>query len=117
MTTPRTIESNEIIAIYVSFIEKGQGKRRPILVIRTYRDFIYFYSLTSQYTNKSPEIKANYYTMLNWKEVGLKKQTYIDTGTIRETRLKNLKTITKIGMLSMHDELGLALFLKKRKQQ
>lgn len=66
---------------YVEYIEGTDGKPRPILVIdwgNINPDLVYFYKITSQYDNKSPQIQAGYYPIKKWKEANLDKASYID---------------------------------------
>lgn len=76
------MKKNEIVTIYLGFVDASGGKRRPALI----RDFdgavIDVFVITSQYSKKSPRIKRQYFELIEWKELGLNKPSWIDIGTI-----------------------------------
>lgn len=105
------IESNEVVGIYVTFLNKKGGKRRPILILKYGNEKIEFFPIMSKYSNKSVKIKQQYYPIHNWKKVGLKKLSHIDIGRRFELDLKNAGKIVKIGKLDVEDINGLAKFV------
>ncbi|WP_312540725.1 type II toxin-antitoxin system PemK/MazF family toxin [Enterococcus sp.] len=106
------MKTNEIVTVYVGFAHKTGGKRRPILVLRDPKDRIEFFGITSQYESKSESIKRVYFPILDWDKAGLKKQSWIDVGTIRALN-KDKKNIiyNKVGHLTNPDMIRLNHFL------
>ena len=111
MTKTKIIERNDVVAVYVAFTDKPGGKRRPILVIRFVGDNVYFFSLTSQYAKKSATVKAHYYPLVDWRQTGLTKPTYVDVGRQRLARVADLQKIVSIGRLTLRDQRGLTEFV------
>lgn len=111
MTKTKIIERNDVVAVYVAFTDKPGGKRRPILVIRFVGDNVYFFSLTSQYAKKSATVKAHYYPLVDWRQTGLTKPTYVDVGQQRLARVADLQKIVSIGRLTLRDQRGLTEFV------
>ncbi len=107
----KTIKSHNVVGIYVSYLDSAGGKRRPVLIIKNQKGDISFFRMTSQYHNKSLNIKKNYYPIKYWKEAGLKKQSWIDTGKILMVDLASLDSVTKIGTLKTEDIKGLTQFI------
>lgn len=105
------MKTNEIYTAYVSWITGG--KRRPILVVKDKIDTIRFYKITTKYQKKSSRIKANYYKMHDWKEEGLNKQSYIDTGRIEEMPKKGM-VFHHVGRLSIAETEMLAQFINHK---
>lgn len=69
-----TMRNNDIAVTYVKFVDKHNGKTRPIVIIdQNERDYIAF-KLTTQFAHKSAKIQANYYEMKEWHFSGLEKK-------------------------------------------
>lgn len=67
--------------IYIAYISWGvAGKRRPVLFIEEDNGYAKTFRITSQYANKSDDIKAKYLEITDWQQAGLSKLSYIDTG-------------------------------------
>jgi hypothetical protein len=98
--------------LYVAYIawETG-GKRRPALVLSDDDDVISVYPITTQYDGKSKDIQAQYFTITDWKQAGLDKQSYVDTIEIVE--LERTAIISPIGKLSLTDEVRLIEFMSR----
>ncbi|MGY2665423.1 type II toxin-antitoxin system PemK/MazF family toxin [Enterococcus faecium] len=77
------MKPNEIVTVYVAFTDKNGGKRRPILVVSDKEDRVEFFGITSQYEKKSDQIKRVYFPIAEWEKAGLKKQSWIDVGSLK----------------------------------
>lgn len=111
------MKPNEVVTMYVAFADNKGGKRRPILVVADKENTLEFYGITSQYENKSEAIKALYSPISEWKEIGLKKQSWIDVGTLRAINKGNKKLRFKsVGVLSSTDRKTLIKYLEKKKR-
>ncbi|BDR57687.1 hypothetical protein [Xylocopilactobacillus apicola] len=109
------MKTNEIVTIYVAFVEINGGKKRPVL-IREIND-VYFtaFKITSKYLNKSNKIKSQYYPIKNWQTAGLKQKSWVDIGHLFQFPKTGL-TFKRIGKLSDFDQIGIDLFTKKFKE-
>ncbi|WP_368645730.1 type II toxin-antitoxin system PemK/MazF family toxin [Alkalibacterium putridalgicola] len=109
----KTINPNDVVGLYVSYLDGTGGKRRPVLIISTYKEELSFFRLTSQYESKTSKIRKQYYPIKHWKEAGLKKPSWIDVGSVLKVNRTHLDSVTKIGALDTDDIDGLAQFIKK----
>ncbi|GHS86026.1 hypothetical protein FACS1894103_7460 [Campylobacterota bacterium] len=105
--------------IYIAYIAwqdggKNGGKTRPVLVIKRFDDKVLIYKITSQYASKSPQIRANYYTIIDWQQAGLRKQSYIDTNSFNALPFAVFDKMQPIGKLSAVDENGLLAFIASK---
>lgn len=105
---------NDILTLYVAYTSTKGGKRRPVLIVKTTSDTVFLYRITSKYKNKSSKIKNVYYPIGKWREAGLKKESYIDIGTLIEVEYSLLSNTKKIGTLIETDQNGLAEFIQKK---
>ena len=104
----------DIFEIFVTFISWGSdGKNRPILVILINDDSLLVYPITTQYENKSEAIRARYFKMNDWRQAGLTKQSYIDTGTLLKLPLSAIANKKPIGRLTDTEKQKLLEFLNK----
>lgn len=106
---------NEIVTLYVAYTDGNGGKKRPVLVLQDVDERLTFYKITSKFNKKSNSIKKQYYQIIQWKESGLRKQSYIDTGQILRIEKKSIGPITEIGELTNIDIQGLADFINDKK--
>jgi len=98
--------------IYIAYMEWGSdGKNRPVLAFIVSKDIVQVYQITSQYENKSGKIKDLYFKINDWKQAGLKKQSYVDTGTLITLTLDTFKGKSLLGKLSDNDKYRLLEFL------
>lgn len=109
----KTIKSNDIVSIYVGFVEGKGGKVRPVLAIEHKNNLLTFYRLTTQYKNKSSYIKEQYYQIKDWQQSGLKKPSYVDVGKTITIDSSSLKDYKRIGQLSLRDANNLSEFANK----
>lgn len=63
--------------------------------------------ITSQYENKSEEIKRKHFKISDWQQAGLSKPSYIDTGKKVELPPSLISPQTPIGKLTDNDKLRL----------
>jgi len=100
--------------IFITFISWGSGgKNRPILVVLLNDDSLLAYPITTQYENKSDVIRARYFKMNDWLQAGLKKQSYIDTGTLIKLPLSVISGKKPIGRLTDAEKQKFFDFLSK----
>ncbi|MBO0413138.1 type II toxin-antitoxin system PemK/MazF family toxin [Enterococcus hulanensis] len=109
------MNKSDIATVYVAFTNSANGKRRPVYIIQDDNSNIQFFSITSKYHTKSETIKQQYVEIRDWEQAGLKKESWIDIGTINEIP-KDKKDITwkKIGVLSNNDLKRLELRLHNK---
>ncbi len=89
------IGSNDIVSLYVGYVEERGGKSRPVLVTEANERNLSVYRITSKYENKSKYIKEQYYKIQNWKEAGLKKPSWVDLGKIQNVKTDAATSIKK----------------------
>ncbi|WP_429973153.1 type II toxin-antitoxin system PemK/MazF family toxin [Enterococcus sp. AZ163] len=108
------MKRNEIITVYLAFVGKSGGKRRPVVVIEDKKERLEFFSITSKYSEKSERMKRLYYPIKNWKEAGLSKESWIDVGTLRGvSKLDNDIIFKHVGKLTYNDISNLNEFISK----
>lgn len=107
------MKSNDITTGFVRFVEKKDGKVRPLLVIKVSGDEVLVYRITSKYQNKSDNIRRNYFPIFKWREAGLDRPSYIDTGA--PAWLPKSQLGETIGSLQLSDVEGLARFLTQKR--
>ena len=105
------MNSYEIYIAYISW--GGDGKRRPILFIEEDNGHAIAFRVTSQYANKSDDIKAQYIEITDWQQAGLSKLSYIDAGEKVRIPLAMISPQSSIGELSESDKQRLLEFLTK----
>lgn len=64
------MRTNDLVSLYVSFVETNGGKSRPILIRRVSEQTVEAFKITSQYEKKSPYIKQQYYPIQDWQSAG-----------------------------------------------
>ncbi|MCL2816542.1 MAG: hypothetical protein FWD23_18245 [Oscillospiraceae bacterium] len=100
--------------IYIAYISWGvNGKYRPILFIEEDGGYAMAFRVTSQYANKSDDIKAQYIEITDWQHAGLSKLSYIDAGEKVKIALALISPNLPIGKLSEADKQRLLEFLEK----
>lgn len=108
------MEPMDIYIADVPFDEGRSSKIRPALVIEVGRDRVVVLKVTSQYRKKSVQIKRLYYPIQEWREAGLKKQSYVDTHKFYRLNKKWVFSRRPIGKLTAVDRLGLFSFMHSR---
>ena len=100
--------------VYIAYISWGtDGKRRPILCLEEDSGYLKAFRITSQYANKSDEIKKKYIEIADWKHAGLSKPSYIDAGEKVRIPTALLSSQLPIGRLTETDKRRLLEFLSK----
>ena len=100
--------------IYIAYVSWGNdGKTRPVLVYFLDNNDVTVFPITTQYENKSKTIRANYFKVNDWAQVGLHKQSYIDTGVPYKFSIAAFKNQSPIGKLTDGDKQRLLEFLSK----
>jgi len=104
----------EMYDIYIAFVSWGkEGKRRPILILDEKAGNIKAFNITTQYENKSDRMRTKYFTIIEWKEAGLDKPSYIDTNNAILIPLPAVEIQNPIGKLSLTDEVRLIEFMSR----
>lgn len=99
-------ELNDIIGDFFYFDDGINGKQRPVLIARLKPDSIGVgFAITSQYDDHIQTKRQNYYKLIDWKQEGLVKQSYIDFGSGQAVDLTLPHEY--YGHLSNRDILGL----------
>lgn len=106
MTQMRT---NDLISLYVSFVETKGGKSRPVLIRKVSELTIQAFKITSKYQNKSAYIKQQYYPIKDWKTAGLNRPSWVDLGNLYSFPKAGL-SFKEIGHLSKLDQIKIADF-------
>jgi hypothetical protein len=110
------MKTNDIATAYLAYTDGSGGKRRPLLIVDTDREYYSIFKITSQYEQKSPAIKANYFEIKDWKSAGLFKASYIDTLTLVKLPKAIYRDKPKmIGELQQADIKALNRFLEGKK--
>jgi hypothetical protein len=104
------MERFDIFITYVPW-ENG-GKRRPALAYVIEDESVIVFPITTQYENKSDATKARYFAITDWRQSGLDKQSYVDTGTLRRIG-KEAFLKSQIGKLTEADKQRLLEFLTR----
>ena len=107
----------DIYIANVPFDEGTGSKVRPALVIEVGKERVMVFKVTSQYQNKSTQIKKLYYPIKEWQQAGLKKQSYVDIHKLYDLSKKWVFSKQPIGKLTNLDRLALFNFIKKEKQK
>lgn len=97
------MRTNDLVSLYVSFVETNGGKSRPVLIRRVSEQTVEAFKITSQYEKKSAYIKQQYYPIQDWQSAGLKKPSWVDLGNIYRFPKAGLN-LKKIGHLSKLDQ-------------
>ena len=96
--------------IYIAYVSWGDGdKRRPVLILEEKTSSTTVFSITTHYEDKSETIRAKFFAIIDWKQAGLDRQSYIDTNatvTLPLTAIDN-----PIGRLTTADEVRLIEFI------
>lgn len=108
------MEPMDIYIANVPFDERDDSKVRPALVIEVGRECVMVFKITSQYQHKSAQIKQLYYSIQNWQDAGLKKQSYVDTHKLYRLNKKLVFSKKPIGKLTALDRLGLFRFIQQQ---
>lgn len=109
------MEPMDIYIANVSFDEATVSKVRPALVIEVSQERVMVFKVTSQYQNKSAQIKRLYYPIKDWQQAGLKKQSYVDIHRLYRLDKKWVFSHQPIGKLTVVDRLALFNFIKNGK--
>jgi hypothetical protein len=98
--------------LFISHISWGSGgKLRPVILYAINAKFVVIYPITTQYKNKSKNIKSKYFRIDDWAKAGLHKQSYVDTGEKLKQSLSTLEGVITIGRLTKNDKQRFLKFL------
>ena len=102
----------DIFITYMSWV--GGGKMRPVLAYIINYESVFTYQITTQFDNKSEEIRVQYFKINDWVQAGLNVQSYVDTGTLLKLPYLVTKNKTSIGKLTENDKQRLIDFIENR---
>ncbi|WP_181356996.1 hypothetical protein [Lactiplantibacillus plantarum] len=103
------MRTNDLISLYVSFVETNGGKSRPVLIRKVSEQTVEAFKITSKYQNKSAYIKQQYYLIKDWQAAGLKKTSWVNLGNLYRFNKAGL-SFKEIGHLSKLDQTEIADF-------
>ncbi len=103
------MRTNDLISLYVSYVETNGGKSRPVLIRKVSAQMVEAFKITSKYQNKSAYIKQQYYPIKDWQAAGLRKPSWVDLGNIYRFPKAGLN-FKEIGHLSKLDQNKIADF-------
>ncbi|MFC5632019.1 MULTISPECIES: hypothetical protein [Streptococcus] len=103
-------EEHDILITKVVYSDGAGSKVRPVVIVKLDGETIRTFRITSKYENKSDEIKARYFEIIDWYQSGLKKQSWIDTISYYDIS-ENMAKIKLIGSLTARDAERLREFL------
>ncbi|MDV7757995.1 hypothetical protein [Liquorilactobacillus mali] len=103
------MRTNDLISLYVSYVETNGGKPRPVLIRKVSAQTVEAFKITSKYQNKSAYIKQQYYPIKNWQAAGLRKPSWVDIGNLYRFPKAGL-SFKEIGHLSKLDQNKIADF-------
>lgn len=109
------MEPMDIYIANVPFDERTGSKIRPALIIEVGKERVTVFKVTSQYQNKSAQIKRLYYPIKEWQQAGLKKKSYVDVHQLYRLSKKWIFSHKPIGKLTDLDRLALFNFIKNTK--
>ena len=100
--------------LYIAYIAWDTGgKRRPVLILETAAKYATAYPLTTQYEDKSENVRRRYFNITDLNVAGLDKPSYVDTTKTYELAIEAIKD-AKIGELSDADVVRFLEFLEQR---
>jgi hypothetical protein len=102
----------DIFDIYIAYVSwQGGGKSRPVLVMGQTDNSIIAFNITTQYENKSEEIRKKYFKIEDWEQAGLHKQSYVDTKDKITLLISSVDVENPVGVLTENDMEKLVKFL------
>jgi hypothetical protein len=102
--------------IYIAYVAwDDDGKKRPILYLRTEDGMVSAFKITTKFDKKSSAIKKHYYKIKFWRKAGLLFQSYVDTTNMVEIPTNMIVSPSPIGKLAEYDKKALVEFLSKKK--
>ena len=112
------MRTNDLISLYVSFVETNGGKSRPVLIRKVSEQTVEAFKITSKYQNKSAYIKQQYYPIKDWQAAGLKKPSWVDLGNLYRFPKAglNFKEIGRLSKLDQNKIADFALDLKAKRR-
>jgi hypothetical protein len=109
---------NDLISLYVSFVETNGGKPRPVLIRKVSEQTVEAFKITSKNQNKSAYIKQQYYPIKDWQATGLRKPSWVDLGNLYRFPKAglNFKEIGHLSKLDQNKISDFALDLKSKRR-
>ena len=93
--------------LHIAYVTWGDdGKRRPVLILTEEDGEVSAFQITSKFESKSAAIQSQYFKIEDWKDAGLDKSSYIDTGKIIELPIAMVDSLP-IGKLTEKDKNAL----------
>jgi hypothetical protein len=107
-----------VFDIFIGYVSwGGDGKRRPVLILKQEVHGITVFNITSRYENKSAIVQSKYFKINDWQQAGLNKQSYVDTNDTITLPPSSVDTDNQIGKLTDSDVEKFIKFLTKEEQQ
>ena len=104
----------ELYIAEMEMVEKDDNKySRLVLVVAFSVSTMTIFKITSQYENKSPQIKSKYYPIKEWEKAGLAQQSYVDTVKTYEMDKEIIMKKQPIGRLTAFDARNLFKFIEQ----
>jgi hypothetical protein len=100
--------------IYIAYVSwEGGGKRRPVLILEESGGSVIVFGITTRYEGKSEAVRAKYFTINDWQQAGIDRQSYVDTNNTVTLSITAIDGKNPIGRLSPADEARLIEFLSQ----
>ena len=100
--------------IYItSIIWGGIKKRRSVLMIKSNKNDVTCFRITTHYQSNNNGNVIKYFVINDWQQAGLNEQSYIDT-SFTVTLPKTAIDSNPIGKLSIEDEVRLIEFINNQ---
>lgn len=103
----------DIYVADIPFDDRDASKLRPALVVKVSNNSVNVLKITTKYKNKSNKIQKFYYPIKEWKEAGLKEQSYVDIHRTYNVPQQVVFSRKPIGKLTSIDVLELFKFIQK----
>ena len=106
----------EMFDVFIANVSWGSGgKTRPVLILEQKVKVVTVFNITTQYANKSDIIRSKYFKINDWQQIGLDKQSYIDTNGTITLPLSSVDVKNPLGKLTEYDVQKLLEFLEENK--
>jgi len=103
-----------IFDIFIAYVSWGNnGKRRPVLIIRQGVNNARVFNITTRYESKSEVIRSKYFKIVDWKQAGLDRQSYVDTNDTITLPISSVDVKHPVGKLTQSDKNNLIEFIIK----
>ena len=105
----------EIYLAEIPYEDRNQIKYRPALVVSVGEEDVTVFKVISKYQTKSKQIKKYYYSIQEWSQAGLNRQSYVDTHRTFTLPQRIVFKRPPLGKLTLDDTVNLFEFIKNQK--